>query len=156
MRCVRSQEHAISPCLGSARQALLQRPSGFCRVLIRTHRDNMDTNTEQGRNDRHVSSDTVSVSNSREKCRVVKCVIIILSACNGNRTGCALWSQEFTVLIKDRQDIYERCAKWEMWRLVKRETWVGDCWNEIYLYRLWSVTVLRVYKTDTTQPQALV
>lgn len=42
------------------RQALLRRLC-VCRDLIRTHRDSMDINTEQGRNDRHLSSDTLSV-----------------------------------------------------------------------------------------------
>lgn len=75
----------------------------------------MDANTEQGRNDRDLSSDTVSASNEGKKCRAVMSDIIMLSTCDGkkNRT-CSAESREegeFTVLIKATQDIYERWAK---------------------------------------------
>lgn len=61
---------------------------GFCRVLTGTYRDNMYTKTEQRRNDRNLSLETVSEEN------VAMSVLIMLSACDGNRTGRPLWRQD--------------------------------------------------------------
>lgn len=94
------------------------------------HIDKMDINTEQGRNGSHLSSDTLSVQQSKKKkiCGVVMSAIITLSACGGNRTGCAWWELrgegEFTVLIKTPTghlwEMMCKVRKKEMWRIVRQ------------------------------------
>lgn len=89
----------------------------FGRFLIRTHWDDMDT-TEHGWNERHLSSDTLCIQQEREMLGSRVCCYHVVSIWQLQNRMCFMLlrqKREFTVLIKARQNINERCAKWELW-----------------------------------------